>query len=67
MTLMFSNSLVSENGVDRMKCSIQCGREILILDGVKELPAKHTENIMQADVFREKLAMHAITFSSQAR
>jgi hypothetical protein len=50
-----------------MKCSIQCERGILILDGVKELPAKLMENIMQADVFREILAMHAIIFSSQAR
>ena len=67
MTFMFSNSLVSENGVDLLKCSIPCERGILILAGIKELPAKHMENIMQADVFREILAMHAITFSSQAR
>ena len=50
-----------------MKCSIPCERGILILAGIKELPAKQMENILQADVFREILAMHAITFSSQAR
>jgi hypothetical protein len=36
------------------------------MEGVKEMPDKHIENIMQADVFRERLAMHAIVFSSQA-
>jgi len=49
-----------------MKGSIPCGCGILILEGVKELPAKHMENIMQAGVFRERLAMHTIIFSSQA-
>ena len=67
MTLSLSNSLVSENGVNLMKSSILCGRGILVLEGIKELPAKHIENIMQAGVLWEMLAMHAIVFSSQAR
>ena len=50
-----------------MKSSIPCGLRILILEKVKELPAKHMENIMQAGVFRERLTMQAIVFSSQAR
>ena len=64
MTLMFSNSLVSENGVDLLKCSIPCERGILILAGVKELPAKHMENIMQVGPFKEILAIDTIVFAS---
>jgi len=62
MNLSLSNSLVSENRVDLLECSIPCGLWILILEGIKELPAKHMENIMQAGIIREILAIHASYF-----
>ena len=47
-----------------MKCSIPCERGILILAGIKELPAELMENIMQVGPFKEMLAIHTIVFAS---